>query len=382
MSTPFELGRAFSLGLSFKKGMESKQGLALDEKRWITIKGTHVLIDDESGQILSGAIKDDLIRWRPKDNPYRDPKDTEGLDGEPETKSKPKKKSKAKAKPKLTPTAVAKPVPSKTPTATPKASSGRKVSYEKKPISARVAEDNRTFAQVKKSLESKGITFDSSFTRSRLDPNLRISNIKALDHLMDDFGVKALNEAQNLHNTIPIKLMAVDAEYGDNFTGRTGVGNLYAWGFNPYINFELEKGFYSDEEQNRGSTLMSILSGWHTPVDSSSLSIYTTTHEFGHLLAHFMTLRRQNYSDFYSYRQAYYDLNEDFKNAALKVARKEAKKEGYNLSDEELTKRYVSRYGHQNSAEFFAEAFTNAVSGKPSVVGKEILKLLKKELKC
>ncbi len=58
-----KLGKAFKLGLAFSLGRRfaNRQTLAQDEAKWITVKpngeenkGSHVLIDNETGEVLGG----------------------------------------------------------------------------------------------------------------------------------------------------------------------------------------------------------------------------------------------------------------------------------------------------------------------------------------
>ena len=97
-------------------------------------------------------------------------------------------------------------------------------------------------------------------------------------------------------------------------------------------------------------------SGFKMPTDGSLLSDarYTVTHEYGHLLHSALTQKTG---------KTEYQLAREFKEFAERR---------YNATNED-----VSRYGHTNSAEFFAESFANANSGNPNRIGRAMREWLR-----
>lgn len=108
-------------------------------------------------------------------------------------------------------------------------------------------------------------------------------------------------------------------------------------------------------------------SGWSMPTDGSvkSVSRYTITHEYGHILQTSMYQQAKK-SGFKGTEGQY------ARSAANQITSHAQKRYG-------ATQKHVSQYGSHNTAEFFAEAFANANSGKPNAIGKATSDWLKKQ---
>lgn len=106
-------------------------------------------------------------------------------------------------------------------------------------------------------------------------------------------------------------------------------------------------------------------SNWNMPTsgNAKSLAQYAVTHEYGHMLQN--TMYQKALKGGYTASQARFARTQA--NHILKIA---TTKYGAKQSD-------VSRYGTKNTAEFFAEAFAGAHSGKPNAVGKAMREWLK-----
>ncbi len=130
-----------------------------------------------------------------------------------------------------------------------------------------------------------------------------------------------------------------------------------------------------------------IKNGFKMPVAEENLSIYTVTHEYGHMLQNKLV-----YDAMISYGleklQATIDYNK--KTAKGKFSRfykiinnvqMKCFREIVNIATKNnknfILKDNISEYGNSNFAEFFAEVFSNSQLGKPNELGKAMLEWLK-----
>lgn len=99
-------------------------------------------------------------------------------------------------------------------------------------------------------------------------------------------------------------------------------------------------------------------SGFKMPTDGrlTSQAGYTVTHEYGHLLQNALYQRAK--------ANGYNGTEEQFRAGAKRAITRKAVGT-YGGRDSQL-----SRYGHYNTAEFFAEAFANSQLGRPNAFGK------------
>lgn len=130
---------------------------------------------------------------------------------------------------------------------------------------------------------------------------------------------------------------------------------------------------YSSLEAMRTSKANSIKSRWSMPCSPDMYDVYTTTHEYGHMIHNvFLKNELDSFTDFktrattYSGRIKSY---ENYQEKALKGWNKEvediavANNSDFSLADN------LSRYGMKKPAERFAETFANAMCGEPNELG-------------
>lgn len=121
---------------------------------------------------------------------------------------------------------------------------------------------------------------------------------------------------------------------------------------------------YSDRNLLIESARRAAISKWHMPsnMDDETLSKYTITHEFGHIL--------QNSIFEKAVRAGYRDSKVQFLEECYNEIITIAKKNNPNFKYEDS----ISKYGRKNNnrAEFFAECFANSQLGKPNDLGNAI----------
>lgn len=100
--------------------------------------------------------------------------------------------------------------------------------------------------------------------------------------------------------------------------------------------------------------------GFKMPTDGklTSLANYTVKHEYGHLLQNALYQKAKT--------NGYSGTEGQFAASVYKEIKKTAQKK-YGATDSSL-----SRYGHNNSMEAFAESFANLNSGSPNAFGKAL----------
>jgi len=143
----------------------------------------------------------------------------------------------------------------------------------------------------------------------------------------------------------------------------------------------LENKYYNDYNKHINSISKAVLKGHFMPCADGYISKYALTHEFGHVVETYLLkmYNKKNYAEYKEvlkdiykwkkYKKKVYDsIQDDIIDIAIK------NNSSFNL-DEQL-----SLYGKTSSAEFFAECFANAYSGKPNELGKAIKIYLKEAL--
>lgn len=123
------------------------------------------------------------------------------------------------------------------------------------------------------------------------------------------------------------------------------------------------------------------------PALEENWSIYTVTHEYGHILENYILVRRTNYEELREtvaamvrpsasqyrniYRNAEKQGAKDIYNEIIGIAKE--KNPDFSLKDN------LSEYGHTNHFEAFAEIFANSQLGEPNELGLAMQKWLEKE---
>lgn len=205
---------------------------------------------------------------------------------------------------------------------------------------------------------------EDSFVRN-VDERLAIDCTKQLHNLEQTFGAvkKSTGSICSVSGG-----RATDAYVGAKVTDPTNQNlSLCPIAFNSY-------------KSNVAETLSQIESGYIMPALKENASIYTVTHEYGHMVQNTVIkkamedygLERLKASIDYSkktqkamfkqYNKIHADTEKRCCTEILDIA-KEANV-NFKLGDN------ISRYGRTNYAEFFAEAFANSQLGAPNEIGK------------
>ena len=223
-------------------------------------------------------------------------------------------------------------------------------------------------------LNDIGFNFvEDSFVRN-VDERLAIDCAKQLHNLEQTFGAvkKSTGSICSVSGG-----RATDAYVGAKVTDPTNQNlSLCPIAFNSY-------------KSNVAETLSQIESGYIMPALKENASIYTVTHEYGHMVQN--TVIRKAMEDygleklkasidyskktekaiFKQYKKIWADTEKKCCAEILDIA-KEANV-NFKLGDN------ISRYGRTNYAEFFAEVFANSQLGAPNELGKAMLVWLERK---
>lgn len=214
---------------------------------------------------------------------------------------------------------------------------------------------------------------EDSFVRN-VDERLAIDCTKQLHNLEQTFGAvkKSTGSICSVSGG-----RATDAYVGAKVTDPTNQNlSLCPIAFNSY-------------KSNVAETLSQIESGYIMPALKENASIYTVTHEYGHMVQN--TVIRKAMEDygleklkasidyskktekaiFKQYKKIWADTEKKCCAEILDIA-KEANV-NFKLGDN------ISRYGRTNYAEFFAEVFANSQLGAPNELGKAMLVWLERK---
>ena len=214
---------------------------------------------------------------------------------------------------------------------------------------------------------------EDSFVRN-VDERLAIDCTKQLHNLEQTFGAvkKSTGSICSVSGG-----RATDAYVGAKVTDPTNQNlSLCPIAFNSY-------------KSNVAETLSQIESGYIMPALKENASIYTVTHEYGHMVQNTVIKKAMedygleklkatiDYSKktekaiFKQYKKIWADTEKRCCAEILDIA-KEANV-NFKLGDN------ISRYGRTNYAEFFAEVFANSQLGAPNELGKAMLVWLERK---
>ena len=146
--------------------------------------------------------------------------------------------------------------------------------------------------------------------------------------------------------------------------------------------FYKDKNILMDEEESGQRTFFSM------PCAKENLDIYSITHEYGHILESYISRRREDWDaleeqfkqktpggwivkDPKAYQKAEKKRANEIYNEIIGIAKE--KNSDFNLEDN------LSKYGHSNKFEFFAEVFANSQCGEPNELGLAMEEWLQKE---
>ena len=214
---------------------------------------------------------------------------------------------------------------------------------------------------------------EDSFVRN-VDERLAIDCTKQLHNLEQTFGAvkKSTGSICSVSGG-----RATDAYVGAKVTDPTNQNlSLCPTAFNSY-------------KSNVAETLSQIESGYIMPALKENASIYTVTHEYGHMVQNTVIKKAMedygleklkasiDYSKktekaiFKQYKKIWADTEKKCYAEILDIAK--GANVNFKLGDN------ISRYGRTNYAEFFAEAFANSQLGAPNELGKAMLVWLERK---
>lgn len=162
------------------------------------------------------------------------------------------------------------------------------------------------------------------------------------------------------------------------------------------VDFSVNTYRYKDYNELVDKMEESVKSNWHMPCDKKYYDVYTITHEYGHAiecklindynLTHAEELQKIT-EKVEKYKTGNYDVKYAI-NQTQNITRKYTNKITHDIAQDILKiahdidptfvlSEQISRYGKENSYEFFAECFANANCGKPNTLGKAMDQYLK-----
>ena len=201
---------------------------------------------------------------------------------------------------------------------------------------------------------------------SVIDEKLLTENVTQLKKLNDRFG--ALTEENNGYFTATDKKHAMACSYGSfrdlNHQSMSLCGNSYGRGYDYLVSIERDY----------------VSTNWSMPCLDKNLSIYTVTHEYGHIFENKVIRSRVDIDAFEkAYKEKMLENNgikkaRDFMNKEVTKQAKTIWQEITQIAKEEnqdfLVSKNISEYGKTNYFEAFAETFANSQCGSPNELGK------------
>lgn len=230
-----------------------------------------------------------------------------------------------------------------------------------------------TIAEVEKALQDKGVKLGNSL--EKMDPKLYLDNANELNELLETYPKSQEYIRSNQFTFDAAERRArVHGSCGHNIDISEQRISLNRIEFGNYDNVV-------------NSAISEAASGFKMPLDPSKAYGYTLNHEFGHLIQNILVkdifdknpeeliklkeavFRQSSTSRMRKYLNDYYlKKARVMKDDIIKIAKDMNKDFSLDLE--------LSQYGRTNNAEFFAECFANARSGRPNTLGKAILKYL------
>lgn len=237
---------------------------------------------------------------------------------------------------------------------------------------------------VLKSLEDKNVTISSSL--DSLDHALIMKNLAHLNSLLDRYPKVA--------RTIKDNDLTIDSREWN----RDVYGALTPSISTPRMTLCLSARYYAHPDDLSRGVARNTANGTWTPCAKENRAVFSLTHEFGHVVQNVLMwehinankANRMEYEDAVKQDRAAY--NQRKRPTAIKKYRdkiaKEHKKELMRIMKEinpQMTKdekkAAMSRYGHSDAQEYFAEAFATAICGEPSIIGQAMNIFLERSVK-
>ena len=141
-------------------------------------------------------------------------------------------------------------------------------------------------------------------------------------------------------------------------------GECVAYQFGPKNGIHLSKKMFSNLETAAAGTRKFIEEGWWVDVSAGEEWRCTVVHETGHAIHNALIYIECNKNE-YKYVQNRRKILAKYAREIRRLSKQYAP--GQTVG---AIKKMMSRYGQSNDAEFFAEAFSNAMGGRPDIIGK------------
>ena len=223
---------------------------------------------------------------------------------------------------------------------------------------------------------------------SRLNEKVLVETVNRFNELNETFGAVQLS-----HRSM------IDTKSGKKAIASVRCG-LNDDGIELYLNPKWYKtdGLLYEQEQR------AVEKFWSMPCLEEQYNVYTITHEYGHIVEAMLSRKRTQYDLLEEkarkniedkYAKFYKNGNQNISNAEIlleksRLTREEEKIQAANIRKEivdiakDNNKDFklednLSRYGHTNDYEFFAEVFANSQCGKPNELGNAMKQWLEKE---
>ncbi len=219
------------------------------------------------------------------------------------------------------------------------------------------------------SLNSIFTDVDKAFLK--LDEELAVDNVNRFNELNARF--KAIKEKNGSWLSVSSRKKAIAYVSGGFRT--------------PDVELSLNKAWYKDAEKLQQQEEHAKKTSFSMPFADAFKNTYTITHEYGHILEAAISRGRTDFDEIDAqlksivrpsgtqmrdiWRNAERSKADDIRNEIIDIAKEHNK-------DFDLEKN-LSRYGHTNSYEFFAEVFANSQCGEPNELGMAMEEWLKKE---
>ena len=199
-----------------------------------------------------------------------------------------------------------------------------------------------------------GVSFEESTSISFENQN------KVALKYMDTMGNKS-NIMKKIKDNMPVSI-----KYDRIDSGKTWG---QCWSGSNVI--DLNTSVYKNIERMTSEARENMKQGWWVKGFDGEEFAATAVHETGHALHNALALEECNND-----KWAYFDRRERLITAYKQEICKYALKRDPNMNLPKLNRK-MSKYGKTNSREFFAEAFANAMGGKPDIIGLGMIDFLK-----
>lgn len=199
----------------------------------------------------------------------------------------------------------------------------------------------------------------------KLDEELLVNNVNRFNELNARFGAVNVDDGSyfSVNNS---KKYVAEASSGYRANGQ--------------VELSLSNSFYKKIDVYHENYDKAQQSGFNMPSADEYKDVYVITHEYGHILEGAISRARTDFDEFEKYNltqrvKEYVKSEEKLADTIREeiVGIAQSNNPNFNLDDN------LSRLGHSNSFEFFAEVFANSQCGNPTELGLAMQEWLEKE---